>query len=166
MAAAAWQCVAAAEALRRGLQKRANISVVGCNQQAIGACLSLERIAALRAAAAPELRHASVPSWMPQYYRTRCGSESRDPRQLWHQLWVPALPVNCCRAHQLSSAVQHLKRSRLGAMVFPGASPGSIPPRQRPADDRKSPGFAASSQLRGDETCAGRNGLLDVKPKH
>jgi 3-oxoacyl-(acyl-carrier-protein) synthase len=36
MAAAAWQCVVAVEALKRGLRNRANISVVGCNQQAIG----------------------------------------------------------------------------------------------------------------------------------
>ncbi len=37
MAGSAWQCVIAAEALRRGLAQRANISVVGCNEQAIGA---------------------------------------------------------------------------------------------------------------------------------
>ena len=37
MAAAAWQCVAAAAALRRGLWHSATVSVVGCNQQAIAA---------------------------------------------------------------------------------------------------------------------------------
>ena len=37
MAAGAWQSVIAAEALRRGLRQRANVSVTGCNQQAIGA---------------------------------------------------------------------------------------------------------------------------------
>jgi len=40
MAASAWQCVIAAEALKRGICERANVSVVGCNQQAIGAQLS------------------------------------------------------------------------------------------------------------------------------
>ena len=39
MAAAGWQCVVAAEALRRGLHRVANVSVVGCNEQAIGAQL-------------------------------------------------------------------------------------------------------------------------------
>ncbi|MDB6017527.1 MAG: Beta-ketoacyl synthase [Pedosphaera sp.] len=37
MAAAAWQCVAAVDALRHGSYQTANVSVVGCNQQAIGA---------------------------------------------------------------------------------------------------------------------------------
>jgi 3-oxoacyl-(acyl-carrier-protein) synthase len=37
MAAAAWQCVVAAEALRRGSHRTAHVSVVGCNEQAIGA---------------------------------------------------------------------------------------------------------------------------------
>jgi len=37
MAAAAWQCIAAAEVLKRGMHASANISIVGCNQQAIGA---------------------------------------------------------------------------------------------------------------------------------
>jgi len=37
MAAAAWKCVAAAEALRRREHGSVNISVVGCNQEAIGA---------------------------------------------------------------------------------------------------------------------------------
>jgi hypothetical protein len=41
MAAAVWQCVVAAEALQRGHQRRANISVIGCNQQAIGAQFSV-----------------------------------------------------------------------------------------------------------------------------
>jgi 3-oxoacyl-(acyl-carrier-protein) synthase len=36
-AAAAWQCVAAVDALQRGRAQAANVSVVGCNQQAIGA---------------------------------------------------------------------------------------------------------------------------------
>jgi hypothetical protein len=36
-AAAAWQCVAAVEAIRHGEQAAANVSVVGINQQAIGA---------------------------------------------------------------------------------------------------------------------------------
>ena len=47
MAAAAWQCVVAAEALKRGLQKRANVSVVGCNQQAIGGQLSGKSLSVL-----------------------------------------------------------------------------------------------------------------------
>ncbi|MEO5802610.1 MAG: hypothetical protein ABIR24_03705 [Verrucomicrobiota bacterium] len=37
MAAAAWQCVSAIDAIRAGGYKSANVSVVGCNQQAIGA---------------------------------------------------------------------------------------------------------------------------------
>ena len=37
MAAAAWQCIVAIETLKRGRQSAANVSVVGCNQQAIGA---------------------------------------------------------------------------------------------------------------------------------
>jgi 3-oxoacyl-(acyl-carrier-protein) synthase len=37
MAAAAWQCVLAAEAVTRGLTQAVNVSVIGCNQQAIGA---------------------------------------------------------------------------------------------------------------------------------
>ena len=37
MAAAAWQCVAALDALSEGRASAANVSVVGCNQQAIGA---------------------------------------------------------------------------------------------------------------------------------
>ena len=37
MAAAAWQCVAAVDALGEGRASAANVSVVGCNQQAIGA---------------------------------------------------------------------------------------------------------------------------------
>lgn len=36
-AAAAWQCVAAIDALGRGRHRTASVSVVGCNQQAIGA---------------------------------------------------------------------------------------------------------------------------------
>jgi len=36
-ASAAWQCVAACDALRRGEHPEANVSVVGANQQAIGA---------------------------------------------------------------------------------------------------------------------------------
>lgn len=37
MAAAAWQCVAAVDAISGGRASAANVSVVGCNQQAIGA---------------------------------------------------------------------------------------------------------------------------------
>ena len=37
MAAAAWQCVSAIDAIRNGRYNSANVSVVGCNQQAIGA---------------------------------------------------------------------------------------------------------------------------------
>jgi hypothetical protein len=37
MAATAWQCVAAIDALRNGKFSASNVSVVGCNQQAIGA---------------------------------------------------------------------------------------------------------------------------------
>jgi hypothetical protein len=37
MAAAAWQCVSAIDAIRGGDYDLANVSVVGCNQQAIGA---------------------------------------------------------------------------------------------------------------------------------
>jgi hypothetical protein len=37
MAAAAWQCVAAIDAVQQGLHPAALVSVVGCNQQAIGA---------------------------------------------------------------------------------------------------------------------------------
>ncbi|MDB6027333.1 MAG: Beta-ketoacyl synthase [Verrucomicrobiales bacterium] len=37
MAAAAWQCVAAVDAVRTKRSSAANVSVVGCNQQAIGA---------------------------------------------------------------------------------------------------------------------------------
>jgi len=37
MAASAWQCVAAVDALRQKLFSRATVSVVGCNQQAIAA---------------------------------------------------------------------------------------------------------------------------------
>jgi len=37
MAAAAWQCIAAVDALRQGRFAAANVSVVGCNQQAIAA---------------------------------------------------------------------------------------------------------------------------------
>ena len=37
MAAAAWQCVSAIDAIREQRFKSANVSVVGCNQQAIGA---------------------------------------------------------------------------------------------------------------------------------
>ena len=37
MAASAWQCVAAVDALRQNRYAAANVSVVGCNQQAIGA---------------------------------------------------------------------------------------------------------------------------------
>jgi len=37
MAAAAWQCVSAVDALSRGLYETAEVCVVGCNQQAIGA---------------------------------------------------------------------------------------------------------------------------------
>ena len=36
VAGAAWQCVVAAEAVRRGQFPAANVSLVGCNQQAIG----------------------------------------------------------------------------------------------------------------------------------
>lgn len=36
-AASAWQCVAAADALARRAHTAATVSVVGCNQQAIGA---------------------------------------------------------------------------------------------------------------------------------
>jgi hypothetical protein len=36
MAGAAWQCIAAADAIARGQFSAANISLVGCNQQAIG----------------------------------------------------------------------------------------------------------------------------------
>jgi hypothetical protein len=38
-AASAWQCVAALDALRQGQHPAALVSVVGCNQQAIGAQL-------------------------------------------------------------------------------------------------------------------------------
>jgi hypothetical protein len=37
MAAAAWQCVAAADALQRKQYSAATVSVIGCNQQAIAA---------------------------------------------------------------------------------------------------------------------------------
>jgi len=37
MAAAAWQCIAAVDALQRPGYAAANVSIVGCNQQAIGA---------------------------------------------------------------------------------------------------------------------------------
>ena len=37
MAAAAWQCVLAIDSLKEGEYIGANVSVVGCNQQAIGA---------------------------------------------------------------------------------------------------------------------------------
>jgi hypothetical protein len=37
MAAAAWQCVAAVDALRHAGYSAANVSIVGCNEQAIGA---------------------------------------------------------------------------------------------------------------------------------
>jgi hypothetical protein len=37
MAAAAWQCIVAIDALKQGRHSAANVSVVGCNQQAIGA---------------------------------------------------------------------------------------------------------------------------------
>jgi 3-oxoacyl-(acyl-carrier-protein) synthase len=37
MAAAAWQCVAACEAVASGRFPAANVSLVGCNQQAVGA---------------------------------------------------------------------------------------------------------------------------------
>jgi hypothetical protein len=37
MAAAAWQCVAACDAVTRGEFAAANVSLVGCNQQAVGA---------------------------------------------------------------------------------------------------------------------------------
>lgn len=37
MAASAWQCALAADAVRRGEARQALVSVVGCNQQAIGA---------------------------------------------------------------------------------------------------------------------------------
>lgn len=37
MAAAAWQCVAACDAVARGRYPAANVSLVGCNQQAVGA---------------------------------------------------------------------------------------------------------------------------------
>jgi hypothetical protein len=37
MAASAWQCVVAVEALKRGRCSAATVSVVGCNEQAIGA---------------------------------------------------------------------------------------------------------------------------------
>ena len=37
MAAAAWQCVAAVDALRHNNFSAATVSIVGCNQQAIGA---------------------------------------------------------------------------------------------------------------------------------
>jgi hypothetical protein len=37
MAASAWQCALAAGAVQRGEAREALVSVVGCNQQAIGA---------------------------------------------------------------------------------------------------------------------------------
>jgi len=37
MASAAWQCVAACDAVARSLTPAANVSLVGCNQQAVGA---------------------------------------------------------------------------------------------------------------------------------
>jgi hypothetical protein len=37
MAASAWQCVAAVDALRRGAAREALVNVAGCNQQVIGA---------------------------------------------------------------------------------------------------------------------------------
>jgi hypothetical protein len=40
VAAAAWQCVAAVDALARQLYQSAYVSVVGCNQQAIAARFS------------------------------------------------------------------------------------------------------------------------------
>ena len=42
MAAAAWQCVFAIDALREKRCEVANVSVVGCNQQAIGAQFGAE----------------------------------------------------------------------------------------------------------------------------
>jgi hypothetical protein len=35
--ASAWQCVAALDALRQGQHPASSVSVVGCNEQAIGA---------------------------------------------------------------------------------------------------------------------------------
>jgi len=43
MAASAWQCVAACDALATGSFPGALVSVVGCNQQAIGACFTTGR---------------------------------------------------------------------------------------------------------------------------
>jgi hypothetical protein len=43
MAAAAWQCVAAVDALNQGQYASATVSVVGCNQQAIAARFDLGR---------------------------------------------------------------------------------------------------------------------------
>ena len=40
MAAAAWQCVAACDRLAQGGFEAANVSLVGCNQQAVGARFS------------------------------------------------------------------------------------------------------------------------------
>ena len=37
MAAAAWQCVAALDALMQNQYAAANVSIVGCNEQAIAA---------------------------------------------------------------------------------------------------------------------------------
>lgn len=44
MSAAAWQCVAAIDRLQHGSFSAANVSVVGCNQQAIGAQFVISKI--------------------------------------------------------------------------------------------------------------------------
>ena len=55
MAAAAWQCVLAGESLRLGINDLANVSVVGCNEQAIGAqFLRCERSAGILPASSDE----------------------------------------------------------------------------------------------------------------
>jgi hypothetical protein len=59
-ASAAWQCVAACDARQRGEFSAANVSVVGVNQQVIGArFVSPNRRAALRAAAFPDADQGS-----------------------------------------------------------------------------------------------------------
>jgi hypothetical protein len=44
IAASAWQCLAAIEALQQGQCTSANVSIIGCNQQAIGARFSLRTL--------------------------------------------------------------------------------------------------------------------------
>ena len=43
MAGAGWQCIAGIDALRRGACEQAVVSVIGCNQQAIGAHFAAQK---------------------------------------------------------------------------------------------------------------------------